>query len=197
MTRHLVLLLSLVIVLSCAKKEATTTTQAAAPTPETTTSATTSSAPAAAPASTAAATPTTGATTSSGIASADGEKPGTRVDVQELKRGSGGTVTLKMAFVNDSENAIGFGYNFVDPDHDIRDHGGIGGVQLVDPVGKKKYFVARDSEGKCVCSTKVPDVAPHSRLSLWAKFPAPPDDVQKISIVIPHFQPLDDVTISR
>lgn len=196
MTRHLVLLLSLVVVLSCAKKEATTTSQAAAPASETTSSAVTTS-PASAPASTPAAAPPAAATTSSGIASADGEKPGTRVDVMELKRGSGGTVTLKMAFVNDSENAIGFGYNFVDPDHDIRDHGGIGGVQLVDPVGKKKYFVARDSEGKCVCSTKVPDVAPHSRLSLWAKFPAPPDDVQKISIVIPHFQPLDDVAISR
>jgi hypothetical protein len=117
--------------------------------------------------------------------------------VAELKRGSGGTVTLKMAFVNDSDKAIGFGYNFGDPDHQIRDHGSIGAVQLVDPVGKKKYFVARDSEGKCVCSTNIPDVAPHSRLSLWAKFPAPPDDVQKISIVIPHFQPLDDVTISR
>jgi hypothetical protein len=119
------------------------------------------------------------------------------VDVAELKRGSGGTVTLKMAFVNDSDKAIGFGYNFADPDHQIRDHGSIGAVQLVDPVGKKKYFVARDSEGKCVCSTGIPDVAPHSRLSLWAKFPAPPDDVQKISIVIPHFQPLDDVAISR
>ena len=70
-------------------------------------------------------------------------------------------------------------------------------MQLVDPVGKKKYFVARDADGKCVCSVHIPDVAPHSRLSLWAKFPAPPDDVQKISIVIPHFQPLDDVPISR
>jgi hypothetical protein len=196
MTRHLVLLLSIVVVLSCAKKEATTTTQAAAPTAETTSSAvTTSSAPA--PASTPSAAPPAAATTSSGIASADGEKPATRVDVMELKRGSGGTVTLRMAFVNDSDKAIGFGYNFADPDHQIRDHGSIGAVQLVDPVGKKKYFVARDSAGKCVCSTDIPDVAPHSHLSLWAKFPAPPDDVQKISIVIPHFQPLDDVAISH
>ena len=197
MTRHLVLLLSIVVVLSCAKKEATTTTQAAAPAPEsTTTAATPTTSSPVAPGSTSAAPPAA-ATTSSGIASADGERPGTRVDVMELKRGSGGTVTLKMAFVNDSDKAIGFGYNFADPDHQIRDHGSIGAVQLVDPVGKKKYFVARDSGGKCVCSTDIPDVAPHSHLSLWAKFPAPPDDVQKISIVIPHFQPLDDVAISH
>jgi hypothetical protein len=190
MTRHLVLLLSFLLVVSCAKKESSTAADTAAPAPATTSSA-------AVPATTSAAAPPAAATTSSGIASADGEKPGTRVDVAELKRGSGGTVTLKMAFVNDSDKAMTFGYNFADPDHEIRDHGSIGAVQLVDPVGKKKYFVARDSEGKCVCSTKIPDMAPHSRVSLWAKFPAPPDDVQKISIVIPHFQPLDDVAISR
>jgi hypothetical protein len=102
-----------------------------------------------------------------------------------------------MAFVNDSDKQMGFGYNYGDRDHEIKDFDTIGAVQLVDPVGKKKYFVARDSDGKCVCSSKIPDLAAHSRLSLWAKFPAPPDDVQKISIVIPHFQPLDDVTISH
>jgi hypothetical protein len=199
MTRYLVLLLSVLVLVSCAKKETSAGSDTAAPaTPTTSSAATTSSAPAPA----AAAVPTTAsttssATTSSGIASADGEKPGTRVDVAELKRGSGGTVTLKMVFVNDTDNSMTFGYNFADPDHEIRDHGSIGAVQLVDAVGKKKYFVARDSEGKCVCSTKIPDMAPHSRVSLWAKFPAPPDDVQKISIVIPHFQPLDDVAISR
>jgi hypothetical protein len=197
MTRQLVLLLSVLVVLSCAKKESTAASNTAAPAPVTTSSAATTSSAPAPVATTSAAAPAAVATTSSGIASADGEKPGTRVDVSELKRGSGGTVTLKMAFVNDSDKAIGFGYNFADPDHQIRDHGSIGAVHLVDPVGKKKYFVARDADDKCVCSTGIPDVAPHSRLSLWAKFPAPPDDVQKISIVIPHFQPLDDVTISR
>jgi hypothetical protein len=193
MSRYLVCLLTLVLLFSCAKKELAPA-QPAASAPASTTSAATTSAPATA--STAAASPAPPSATS-GIASADGEKPGTRVDVQELKRGSGGTVTLKMVFVNDSEQGMGFGYNYADPDHEIRDHGTIGAVQLIDPVGKKKYFVARDSGGKCVCSTQIPEVAPHSRLSLWAKFPAPPDDVQKVSIVIPHFQPLDDVTISH
>ena len=196
MTRPIAVLLSLLIAVACAKKEAPAASETAAPAPVTTSSAaTTSSTPA--PAATASTPPPAAATTSSGVASADGERPGTRVDVTELKRGSGGTVTLKMAFVNDSDSKIGFGYDFIDKDHEITDFDTIGGVQLVDPVGKKKYFVARDSDGRCVCSTKIPDIAPHSRLSLWAKFPAPPDDVQKISIVIPHFQPLDDVTISR
>jgi hypothetical protein len=192
MTRYLVVLLTFVLVLGCAKKEAEPAPAASAPE-------TTAATPAAstAPAPTSTTTPAAAPSATTGIASADGEKPGTRVDVQELKRGSGGTVTLKMAFVNDADKKMGFGYDFADPDHHIGDYDTIGGVQLVDPVGKKKYFVARDSGGKCVCSTKIQDVDSHSRVSLWAKFPAPPDDVQKISIVIPHFQPLDDVTISH
>jgi hypothetical protein len=200
MARNLVLLLTFAVLAGCAKKEAASP-PATASTPAVSPASTASTPPQPAPTATTATTSTTTTTlappAASIVASADGEKPGTKVEVMELKRGSGGTVTLKMAFVNDSENAIGFGYNFADADHQIIDHGSIGAVQLVDPVGKKKYFVARDADGKCVCSVHVPDVAPHTRLSLWAKFPAPPDDVQKISIVIPHFQPLDDVTISR
>jgi hypothetical protein len=131
------------------------------------------------------------------IATADGERPGVRAEVTELKRTSGGTVNLKFAMVNDSDKPISFDYNFVDPKNDVTDFGGIGGVHLIDPVGKKKYFVARDSESKCVCSQKVADIPKGGRANLWAKFPAPPDDVQQISIVIPHFSPMDDVPLSR
>jgi len=131
------------------------------------------------------------------IATADGESSGVRAEVTELKRTSGGTLSLKFTMINDSDKPVSFGYTFVDPALETTDYGGIGGLHLIDPVGKKKYFVARDSEGKCVCSQKVADIAKGGRTNLWAKFPAPPDDVQQISIVIPHFSPMDDVPLSR
>ena len=131
------------------------------------------------------------------IAVADGENPGTKAEVQELKRSGGNSVMLKFAIVNDSDKAMDFGYNFGDKANEVRDFNTIGGVTLVDSAGKKKYFVVRDSEDNCVCSTKLKDLAPKSRANLWAKFPAPPEDVQRISVVIPHFTPLDDVPISR
>jgi hypothetical protein len=71
------------------------------------------------------------------------------------------------------------------------------GTYLIDIPGKKKYLVVRDSENHCVCSRGLSDLAPKSSSTLWAKFPAPPDNVQKIGIVVPHFIPLDDVPISR
>lgn len=162
--------------------------------------------PAATPAATAAAAAPTAAATApeapaaarpAAIATADGETSGLRAEVTEFKRTSGGTVSLKFTMINDSAEEASFGYTFGDPAHSIADFGGIGGLHLIDPVGKKKYFVARDSEGKCVCSQKVADIPRGSRANLWAKFPAPPDDVRQISIVIPHFTPMDDVPLSR
>jgi hypothetical protein len=141
--------------------------------------------------------PAPAAARAAAIATADGETPGVRAEVTELKRTSGGTVSLKFAMINDSDKPVSFGYTFVDRAHDIKDIGGIGGIHLIDPVGKKKYFVARDSESNCVCSQKVADIPKGGRANLWAKFPAPPDDVQRISIVIPHFSPMDDVPLSR
>jgi len=146
----------------------------------------------------AAASPTSSAApTAKAIATADGEKGGTRVDITELKRSGDNNLTLKFAIVNDSAERFSFSYDFGDPDHNIKDFSSIGGVTLVDGANKKKYFVVRDTEDNCLCSRDLKDLPAHARANVWAKFPPPPDDVQKISVVIPHFGPLDDVPISR
>jgi len=129
------------------------------------------------------------------LATTDGENPGVRVEVVELKRVSGGTVNLKFVLINDGEKNMDFGYAF--GEGSTIDFGSIAGVHLIDSTGKKKYFVIRDSEKKCLCSQGLKSVASKSRMNLWAKFPAPPDNVEKITVVIPHFMPMDDVPISR
>lgn len=200
-------------VLGCQKKEqaaapapaapAATAAPAAAAAPQPAATAppaapTTAPAAAAAPPAAAPAAAPVPAPASAAIASADGEKSGIRVEVTELRRMSGGTISMKFTFINDSDKKLGFGYDFGDREHhDIKDFSSVGGVTLVDPVGKKKYFVVRDSDNTCLCSRGLPDIDPRSRANLWAKFPAPPEDVKKISIVIPHFAPMDDVPISQ
>jgi hypothetical protein len=68
---------------------------------------------------------------------------------------------------------------------------------LIDGTNKKKYFVMRDGDGACLCSRNVPAIATGSQAVLWAKFPVPPDDVQKITVEIPHFPPFEDVPLTR
>ena len=129
------------------------------------------------------------------LASADGEKPGSRIEVQEFKRVSGGTVMFRFAMINDSDQTLNVGYDF--GSGSTADFGTVAGVHLIEPVGKKKYLVIRDSENKCDCSRGVRDIAAKSRVNLWARLPAPPDNVERITVVVPHFSPMDDVPISR
>jgi len=135
--------------------------------------------------------PTAGAATD-GIGSSDGEQSGTRVVITELKRG-GGTLTLKFTIFNDSTAGLNTGSKFnADGYHGYRN---FSGVHLVDSAGKKKYFAVKDSEGNCECSDNVDDLGPKSQIALWVRFPAPPDNVMKVAVQIPHFIPVDDVPI--
>ncbi len=126
------------------------------------------------------------------IAVSEGETPGQRLEIQELKFVSGGALMLKFTVINDS-------------DQPSRILGGIQSaeawsadvVYLVDVPGKKKYLLVRDADNHCVCSRGLDNLAPKASANLWAKFPAPPDDVKKIGVVVPHFVPADDVPIAR
>jgi hypothetical protein len=129
------------------------------------------------------------------VASSDGEKQGSRVEIQELKRVSGGTVMLRFTLFNDSDAQFSLYSDLVQ--QGTNDNANISGVHLLDPVGKKKYLVVRDSQGHCDCSGKLKDVDPKSRVNLWARFPAPPENVEKIGVVVPRFSPMDDVPLSR
>lgn len=181
-----------VIVLSfvgCSERESSSDTLAeqSAPVPSSTT------APAA-PAATATSTTPPAAPAAAGpIATAEGEQSGVRAEVTELDRTSGGTVNLKFTMINDSDDTLSFGYDFGEKN----EYGDISGIHLIDQAGKKKYFVARDAEGACVCSRGLKDMQKGERRNLWAKFPAPPAEVKTISVVIPKFSPLDDVPISE
>ena len=197
MKRVSFVVLGLLFAFACKKAEQTTsTTQSTTtvststmatppqPAPVTPVPATTTSAPAPAPAGV--------------IASTDGEKPGTHIDITELKRTSGGTVNLKFTITNTSNEKLSMGASYLG-DHTVSGdyYRGVSGIHLIDPVNKKKYFVVTDNDKNCLCSKEAPDVDPGGKLNLWAKFPAPPPEVAKVTIEIPHFAPIDDVTISQ
>jgi len=183
-----------IVVIACKKKEeSAATTTVATSTVSTATVQSTSAAPPPATTSSAAAAP---AATAGSIASTEGETPGLRVDITELKRTSGGTVNLKFVLVNGTDKAFGIANHYLGDSHVSSDsYRGVSGVHLIDPVNKKKYFVVADTEKNCLCSKDVQDMAAGGKVNLWAKFPAPPPEVQKLTIEIPHFAPIDDVQI--
>jgi hypothetical protein len=142
--------------------------------------------------------PAPAAKTPSVLATTDGEYTDVKVEVTELKRASGDTLTLKFAIINDSSEEMSYSYDFGEAGkYHTLDFNSVGGVNLVDAAGKKKYLVLRDSAGNCLCSRGLKGVQPGARANLYAKFPAPPGDVEKITVEIPHFIPMDDVPISK
>jgi hypothetical protein len=129
------------------------------------------------------------------VASAPGNWPDTRIEVSELSR-SGDILTLKFFMINKSTRPVEFysAHDFGDPVIST-DFGTIGGIYLLDMVNKKKHLVLRDQTSQCVCSRGLQILPPDRTMILWGKFPAPPPSVQTITVVVPHFLPLESVPI--
>jgi len=126
------------------------------------------------------------------IATADSETPGLSLEVQGLKIVSG-TLMLRFSVENKGEKVFDLDSTMAGYENYTVD-----GIYLIDGPGKKKYLVVRDADKYCLCSRDIKrDLQPNTTAAFWAKFPPPPDSVQKIGVVVPHFIPMDDVPISR
>lgn len=181
----LAVLLSVAAMAGCVKKEESQPSQAPGPASQAAPSPAPASAPAPAAAPVSAATP---------LAATDGDIPGIRVAVNGLSRTSS-AVTLKFTIYNDTDAEFEISGKFDEPPY--KGYRNFGGVHLVDTASKKKYFAVADSDDKCLCSDDVPAIAKKSSVALWVKYPPIPDDVQKITVQVPHFIPMDDVPITR
>jgi hypothetical protein len=116
------------------------------------------------------------------VATTDGQASGIRLAVQDLK------------VANESEKQLHYN-TMVDPSGG--EAGSVDGIYLVDAANKKKYLVVKDADKHSLCSRNLEHFPSKTSANLWAKFPAPPDSVQKVGVVVPHFIPMDDVPIAR
>ena len=130
------------------------------------------------------------------LATGDGTVPGQQVQIVELKRDDAGLVTLKFVIVNGGDGDIRFSDREFG-DSTKSDHNSVGGVHLIDAKNRKQYLVVRSADGNCVCSRGLKTLKTGASANVWAKFPAPPDSVERISVVVPSFMPVESVPISR
>ena len=138
---------------------------------------------------------TASALAAAAVATTDGEASGVTLQIQEFKV-SNGTVMMKFTITNDAAGAFPT-YTLRDRDVAKADPNAVSGIYLVDVANKKKYFVVIDADGHCICSHDAADIPSKASANLWAKFPAPPDSVKKLGVVVPHFVPMDDVPLTR
>ncbi|MBT1189191.1 hypothetical protein HET69_35710 [Streptomyces sp. CJ_13] len=63
----------------------------------------------------------------------------------------------------------------------------VAGATLVDSVGKKRYYVLRDTEGRCACTTGLSRIAASESVPFFAQFPAPPTTTTEVVFGLPTF----------
>ncbi|QES49900.1 hypothetical protein DEJ50_20820 [Streptomyces venezuelae] len=63
----------------------------------------------------------------------------------------------------------------------------IAGATLVDRAGKKRYYVLRDTEGRCLCTTSILSIDAGGSVSVTAQFPAPPSATTEVDFGLPTF----------
>lgn len=72
------------------------------------------------------------------------------------------------------------------------------GIALIDAADNKKYPVAKDTSGACVCDANLAStfVAAGQSVMLSASFAAPPPNVSRVDVLVPHFGTSHQVPIS-
>jgi len=118
----------------------------------------------------------------------EGGVAGVRMEVLSLKRTEGGMLTLRVAFVNDSGGQVN--------NSALPGTGAVDNFALLDYTNRRKYSVVRDSSGSCLCTYLNPYKSSESgRRVLWAKFGAPPESVDHVTLLMPDAEPVDGVPI--
>ncbi|MFD3541736.1 hypothetical protein ACFWUQ_19880 [Streptomyces sp. NPDC058662] len=63
----------------------------------------------------------------------------------------------------------------------------VAGATLVDTLGKKRYLVLRDTEGRCACTTGLTFLKSGESVPIFAQFPAPPTTTTEVVFGLPTF----------
>ncbi|MFF4097906.1 hypothetical protein [Streptomyces sp. NPDC001903] len=119
------------------------------------------------------------------IATAAGEE-GVVLEVNEAKRDGGGFLTVSGQLKNTSDKD--FSHTTAWRGNELTSSGeSVAGATLVDKAGKKRYYVLRDTEGRCLCTTGVNSIAAGKSMPFFVQFPAPPTNTAEVDFSLPTF----------
>ncbi|NUS12878.1 MAG: hypothetical protein HOY69_16010 [Streptomyces sp.] len=72
----------------------------------------------------------------------------------------------------------------------------VAGAVLIDEAGKKRYYVLRDTDGKCLCTMGLTLIQPQETRPFFAQFPSPPAATTEVDFELPTMPPAK-ITISE
>ncbi|EGE42122.1 hypothetical protein ACIBCC_03285 [Streptomyces griseus] len=108
--------------------------------------------------------------------------------VNEVKRDSGGFLTVQGAITNEGDQArTTSGWAGSEVSIVNKNPNSVAGATLVDKAGKKRYYVLRDTDSRCLCTTAITSLAPGKTAPIFMQFPAPPQGTTEVDFSLPTF----------
>ncbi|MFD6362066.1 hypothetical protein ACFWFX_19760, partial [Streptomyces roseolus] len=117
-------------------------------------------------------------------------KKGVELAVHSAERDAGGFLTIKGSLRNPSSSAVALPAEMRGDETEVVKHGkSLGGATLIDPVGKKRYYVLRDTDGRPLTTTGLDSLGAGKSTAVFMQFPAPPASTTEVSFQLPTFEP--------
>ncbi|WP_097991058.1 hypothetical protein [Streptomyces sp. f51] len=113
---------------------------------------------------------------------------GLLMTIHQAKRDSGGFITLQASIKNEgtqSKNTTAWAGT--ETALLAKNPNSVAGATLVDKVGKKRYYILRDTENRCLCTTGIPPLLAGKTTSVFMQFPAPPETTTEVDFTLPTF----------
>ncbi|MET7648740.1 hypothetical protein ABZS83_34990 [Streptomyces sp. NPDC005426] len=108
--------------------------------------------------------------------------------INQVKRDTGGFVTVQGEMKNQGDTAVNpsawAGTETVIVNSNLNS---VGGATLVDSAGKKRYYILRDTDGRCLCTTGMSALQPDKSVPVFMQFPAPPNTTTEVDFNLPTF----------
>lgn len=108
--------------------------------------------------------------------------------INQVKRDSGGFVTVQGVIKNGGDTTENTS-NWVGQESALvaKNPNSVAGATLVDKAGKKNYYVLRDTDGRCLCTTAIVPLSPGDSASVFMQFPSPPQETTEVDFTLPTF----------
>ncbi|WP_328937745.1 hypothetical protein OG288_16685 [Streptomyces tauricus] len=114
---------------------------------------------------------------------------GITLTVTSAERDEGGFLTVQGKVTN-ATSGIWLASEWKSDETELKKNGGsLAGASVVDQTGKKKYFVLRDTEGRCLCTKFEGGIDQGQSADWFAQFPAPPDGTSTVQFQVPTMPP--------
>ncbi|WP_223182716.1 MULTISPECIES: hypothetical protein [unclassified Streptomyces] len=117
-------------------------------------------------------------------------KDGIELALSSAERDTGGFLTIKGKLKNTSSRSLALPGQTRGDETEVMKHGNsLGGATLIDAVGKKRYYVLRDTDGRPLTTTGLDILPAGAAADVFLQFPAPPPTTTTVSFQLPTFEP--------